>query len=323
MEFDDPIIIKRLENIFMPFMGKNKQVLEQSNNQFVHYTSAENAINIIKTKQLWMRSPSCMNDYMEITHGYKQLLRFFNSEGEHRQNFIDALDLYEEGIALEILKGFDEWWKKIENDTFIASISVHPIQENQHGRLSMWRAYGEQQAKAAIVLNNPPEAIKAASVMLIPALYYTYEDLEKELLLIIENIHKDIDYIKSRERETVFGTMIMTLIFFAVCLKHAGFKEEKEWRLIHLPLMLAQDNLVKREVETISGIPQIVYKIELDEYLRETVQDFNFIDLLDKVIIGPTQYPLALYDAFADALNQVGVTDLAGKIITSDIPLRT
>ena len=189
MELLDPVIFKKVESVFMPYLARHKDALKDSGNKFVHYTSAENAINIIKTKQFWMRSPSCMNDYMEITHGYDQLLKFFEPNGKHRQTFIKTLDLYEEGIALEILKAFDDWWEKIEHDTFISSISVHSVnEEDNHGRLSMWRGYGEQQAKAAIVLNKPPEPEPGqnSSIILSPALYFTYKDLEKEILLIIE-----------------------------------------------------------------------------------------------------------------------------------------
>lgn len=128
MDLENP---DNLEKIFMPHMAKSKESLTNGNNKFVHYTSAENAINIINSKTLWVRSPRCMNDYMGITFGHQQLVKFFNTK-EHRSRFVKALDAYEAGIAEEILDGFDEWWSKIQNDTFIASISIHPVTEDKH-----------------------------------------------------------------------------------------------------------------------------------------------------------------------------------------------
>ena len=49
----------------------------------------------------------------------------------------------------------------------------------------------------------------------------------------------------------------------------------------------------------------------------------EFSDLIDKVIIGPTQYPVVLYDAFEIALLKSGVEDISNRIVVSDIPLRT
>lgn len=322
MDLENQDNIERLEKIFMPHMAKGKENLTNGNNKFVHYTSAENAINILKSKTLWMRSPRCMNDYMEISHGHQQLVKFFNTK-EHREKFVTALDAYETGIAEEILNGFDEWWNKIQNDTFIASISIHPVSEDTHGRLSMWRAYGEQPAKAALVLNNPPKSNKSLGLILSPAAYFTYEELEAELLKIITSIEENIDYIKSLDKQSVFGTTIVSLIILAVCLKHPGFKEEQEWRIIHLPQMTDSNGSINSSVETISGVPQVVYKIPLENDKELEITGLDLHELIDKVLIGPTQYPLAIFNAFCIAMNEAGIEESASKITISDIPLRT
>ena len=162
---EDPNNLIQLQDITMPFLKKGKEQLSATGGKFVHYTSAENAMNIIKSKKLWMRSPKCMNDYSEITHGYNKLLNYFNTE-ETRASFIEAIDLYENGIALEILNDFDKWWKDINLDTFITSVSIHHSNENAHGRLSMWRGYGNNSASAAIVINNPPEPVQGLNIFL-------------------------------------------------------------------------------------------------------------------------------------------------------------
>lgn len=319
MSLDD----EKLQKICMPYLSKQQQELKERNNQFVHYTSADNAKNIIKSKRLWMRSPKCMNDYMEITHGYQQLWNFFDKK-EHKEYFSKIMNSITDDASNLILNAFNAWWMEIQNDIYIASISIHHEHENQSGRLSMWRAYGEHQAKAALVLNKPPEPIEELPLILSPAAYFTYEELENELLTMIKNIKENMTFIKTLDPNKVLGNVITYLITLAVCLKHPGFKEEQEWRVIYLPKMQAQaTELIERSVESIAGVPQIVYKLVLEEYEKSRVISMDIPNLVDKIIIGPTQYPLALLDAFHILLNEAGVSDASNKIVISDIPLRS
>lgn len=322
MDLDNTDTVEKLEPIIMPFLTKGREDLLAKGNKFVHYTSAENAINIINSKQIWMRSPKCMNDYMEISHGHQKLITFFNTK-ESREKFISAIDLYEEGLALEILNEFDEWWKNINLDTFVTSVSIHQEEENLHGRLSMWRAYGDKPAKAALVLNNPPEPINGLNIILCPALYYNDENINQELLKIIDNIISKIDYLKGLDKGIIKGTLILSLTMLAICLKHEGFKEEQEWRLIHLPKIPQPNNLIKNSIECINGIPQIVYKLPLKNSPEDDIHSVSIPEIIDRVIIGPTDYPLALLDAFTITLENAGIENPIDKIITSGIPLRT
>lgn len=322
MELEKEEVREKLENIFMPRLAEGKARLLSAGNRFVHYTTAENAINIIKSRELWMRSPACMNDYMEISHGYSLLLNFFQDE-KYRKTFIDSIDLYQVGLADEILNGFDAWWEKIRNDTFIASVSEHLSTEDKHGRLSMWRAYGSQEGKAGLVLNNPPKPSLKLGIILSQALYYTSDELSSDLLTIAESVSQNIEYIKTLKRETILGTVITSLIIYALCLKHPGFKEEREWRLIFLPNMLPDNNWVKKSIETIGGIPQIVYKMPFKNCEDLGITGLDLSELLERIIIGPSQYSFVLFDAFNSTLISEEILNSNKKIVVSDIPLRT
>lgn len=46
----------KLEQIFMPFATRQRQLFNERRGRFVHYTSAAAALSIIKNKCLWMRS---------------------------------------------------------------------------------------------------------------------------------------------------------------------------------------------------------------------------------------------------------------------------
>jgi hypothetical protein len=70
-------IMLKLENVFMPYAIARRTKIYKENGRFVHYTSAENALKIIQSKQMWMRNARCMTDYIEVSHGYQMLLQFF------------------------------------------------------------------------------------------------------------------------------------------------------------------------------------------------------------------------------------------------------
>jgi hypothetical protein len=44
--------------------------------------------------------------------------------------------------------------------------------------------------------------------------------------------------------------------------------------------------------------------------------------LIDRIIIGPSQYPLVLHEAFSDVLLELGVKEPHNRVFISDIPLR-
>jgi hypothetical protein len=143
------VLGKRLEGIFMPHSRKQRTDVYEKSKRFVHYTSAENALKIIKTKRLWMRSTTCMADYSEVEHGYQMLVSFFSDE-KKRAPFADALDICAPGAATEALTLFNQWWAHIRTNSYVVSISEHEDSEDWHGRLSMWRAFGGSLAKVAL-----------------------------------------------------------------------------------------------------------------------------------------------------------------------------
>jgi hypothetical protein len=84
----DRAAIRRLEDIFLPYAAGEKiearrrqGVLERGNLRFVHYTSAEAALGILRSKRLWLRNTQSMVDYREVRHGYDMLTRHFNTPG--------------------------------------------------------------------------------------------------------------------------------------------------------------------------------------------------------------------------------------------------
>ena len=160
---------KKFESIFIPqAMSRRNQILNPKTTEsarFVHYTSAEAALKIINQKRLWMRNTVCMTDYREVQHGFAALHKFF-SDKVKANSFKSVVNEVSQGAADEAIASFDEWWKSgvIQFNTFIASVSEHDVREDFHGRLSMWRAFGGNTARVALVFNVPSRSDGATAL---------------------------------------------------------------------------------------------------------------------------------------------------------------
>jgi hypothetical protein len=110
----------KLWGIFMPYATARRTEL----GRVVHYTSAENTIQIILSKTMWMRNTRCMADYREVEHGYEMLFEFFR-EPKRRDPFYKAFRGSSAGVGEEAVQLFNQWWNSIRFNTYIASISEH------------------------------------------------------------------------------------------------------------------------------------------------------------------------------------------------------
>jgi hypothetical protein len=53
---------------------------------------------------------------------------------------------------------------------------------------------------------------------------------------VIKKIRTNLDFLRSVDRSILVGTVFNTLMSAVSCLKHEGFHEEREWRVIYFPL---------------------------------------------------------------------------------------
>lgn len=315
----------RLESIFLPNARNRRNVLykKQDRARFVHYTSAEAALSIIKSKRIWMRNATCMSDYREVNHGY-DLLREFFADPVSLDKFIKALDSCSPNVADEAIKLFNQWWGDIQTNTYISSISEHDDKEDLHGRLSMWRAYGGSSARVAIVFSVPwyTEASKALNISFNPVAYLEKDDVHTEINPVISNVLENREFLSSVDRTILLGSVFNMLLAGVTCLKHEGFSEEREWRILYTP-KLRPSPLVELATETIGGVPQIIYKLPIDATVSDTLAGLDFSHLFDRLIIGPSPYPYAQYEAFVAALEKAGVQNARERVFVSGIPIRT
>ena len=310
---------KKLAEIFMPHASRRRSKMIADRGRFVHYTSAAAGLSIISSKSLWMRNTTCMSDFSEVQHGFANLQR-----QENLKLLIYSLNQHFAGAGAEAIALFDQWWSDTQFGTFIASISEHDPSEDTHGRLSMWRAFGGGvAARVAFVLKLPLEPASAQSlqVLLSPVSYFREAELAAEIASVTTNVRDNLNFLNTVDRPVLIASIFYMLVMGAVCLKHEGFFEEREWRIIYNPKRMASP-LMTFKVETVEGVPQIVYKLPLGGGPPADLDNISIPRMLDRLIIGPTPYPWAMYEAFVAALAEVGVPDAGNKVFVSGIPIR-
>jgi DUF2971 family protein len=323
----------RLEGIFMPEVRRQRNAFyaTNSNPRFVHYTRAEAALEIIKKKRLWLRNTTAMVDFREVEHGFDLLSKWFHA-ADNRSRFIAAFDAIHSGAALEAITKFDAMWQRsdfgVRGQTYIASVSVHDSSEDSHGRLSMWRAFGaDAAARVALVFKVPPLSGAAEFLQCIfsPVAYLNEERAYQIVEEVIANVAQERDFLRTVPYERIVNLIYFTFALAAICVKHEGFKEEQEWRIVYLPGFYPPPTppLIEREIVTIGGVPQPIYKFPLDVSVAPEIASLDVAAMFDRLIIGPARFPFVMFEAFKKTLEDAGVADAGSRVIASTIPIRS
>jgi hypothetical protein len=324
----------RLESIFMPEVCRQRNELFAATNlnpRFVHYTRAEAALEIIKKKRLGLRNATAMVDFREVEHGFDLLAKWFHSR-ENRTRFIAAFDEIHSGAALEAITKFDAMWQRpdfgVRGQTYIASVSVHHPSEDSHGRLSMWRAFGtDAAARVAFVFKVPPLSGAAEFLQCVfsPVAYLNEERAHQILEEVLTNVTRERAFLQTLPYEQIVNHIYFTFAIAAICVKHEGFKEEEEWRLVYLPGLYPPPSppRIEHDIVTIGGVPQPIYKFPLDAVVAPEIASLDVATMFDRLIIGPARFPFVIFEAFKKSLEDAGVADAGSRVIASTIPIRS
>jgi Protein of unknown function (DUF2971) len=319
--------IQKLSKIFFSNFEKRKKKLLRKKlnppskpNRLAHYTTAQNAINIFKSKKLWLRNTRFMDDYSEVRHGQELLSSYLRNDNWANRDKLQTV-LKKCGVELEHLSNFEKFWEHVGKDTYICCFSEHTTKDDEHGRLSMWRAFSKDLAAVAIIFKYPPDsAAKSLPVILSPVLYEQKEFIA-ELDKLLSNIDNNIDYLSEKLKpEEVADWVYWTLVMAVVSLKHPSFSEEREWRLLHLPAYFTDK--LESQTETNRGIPQVIYKFNFQNDLEKGISGTELNELVDSVIIGPSQFADAIHESLIAEMTSAGIEDAAHKVFFSNIPLR-
>lgn len=324
----------KLEEIFLPkFYNKKRQYylsdtgLIKNDALFVHYTSVKAALSIIREKRIWMRNAMHMSDYLEVQHGFDIMARLVSNENDRWIKFRNVIEEAFPEIVERAIKIYNDNFHGINHGTYVLSVSEHDMKENKYGRLSMWRAFGGQSERVAIVFKIPALSAgsQALQIFFNPVSYTDKDEEYVEIEEVIENIKNNRSFLERVNPDIIAAQVFSMILVNVVCMKHEGFREEREWRSVYFPKCFASEvssRLIESNVEDVAGVPQVVYKIPLDSAFDSVLADLDFFKLFDGLIIGPSKYPYAMYEAFCQELEKIGVVDAALKVRSSDIPIR-
>jgi len=298
------------------------QEIEHSSMRFVQYTSADAAMSIIQNKEIWLRNVQCMNDYLEVEHGISCLVSSFTNEDEGAK-FKTVMESIFPGFINEFTNLFDGWLPSLRSSTYITCLSEHPTNEDKYGRLSMWRAYGGKRSVALVmnasVFRSESDALAAYTY---PVEYQDSYSFNTEFGKLVSRIELEKDFILSLGKEMTINYLFQLFKAYALCVKHPGFHEEREWRVVYNPEIISS-KYITTDIESIDGVPQEVHKIALKNIPEENFNGATIPELIERIIIGPNDHQLVLGDTFIKLLEEAGCDNAAERIHYSGIPLRT
>lgn len=145
----------RLNSVFFPRASQAIERIRDGNLRLAHYTSAEAAYRIIQNEEFWMRKSTAMNDFLEVHHGWDCLKQSYSGDSGKRLHAI--LDRFAPTLRTRLEALFNGHIDGLLYETYLGCFSLHKNDEDEFGRLSMWRAYGRG-STVALILNNTPFA---------------------------------------------------------------------------------------------------------------------------------------------------------------------
>jgi hypothetical protein len=314
--------ISKEEWIFRPQYVRRFQEMISSGKKMVHYTSAEAALAIISNASIWLRNTLLMNDATEINYGNHLMTDYFAVAREERREFWNVVDRLTGGSAEKLRNLYDGWVPDLSDQTFVCCVAEHLEEENDLGRLSMWRAYGRPTG-VALVLNAHYLAMNATPLATYsyPVEYWTPAEAEYAFAELVWNVTKAEAHLATLSHDENYTWVFTALQTLALCIKHPAFKEEREWRVIHRPNSEAS-NLLKPRRVSIGGVPQRIFELPLVNNTDLGLQGISVADLIARVVIGPCEHSRPIAYAFIEALNEAGVPDADKKVWCSHVPFR-
>jgi hypothetical protein len=317
---DKPLDVSDLSAMCFPYITERAKKVKESGGRFVYYTTAEVATHILEFSEMWMRNALLMNDFGEVRYGFNCLSYALN--GRCGELLAEALNSPFPGLYEEVKAMLGDHSFIIGAETYMTCLSEHLPEEDQRGRLSMWRAYGGTTG-VAIVMNgdvmfSSSDALRAYSS---PVFYGDPAAFADEFMKTARNLQQNPQLLASVGREGLKSIVFEILRFAVLCTKHPGFHEEREWRVIASPRLNPSTRLIQ-SVQLVRGVPQIVLKIKLENVPEEGLVGLSPPELLNRIIIGPCEFPIPIYQAFYELLTRLGVPEPQNRLLVSDIPLR-
>lgn len=303
-----------LYGIFYNRAARRIAAARNSAQRFAYYTNGATARDVLVSKHLWMRLPSCMNDFSEVQHGRDLFLRTWETrEGNKLRRTIDAIC---PGVAERLIEEVRASTRLLFAETFIACVSEHDDDDDMFGRLSMWRAYGPQSGVALVFDGDifaADEPISGAYFS--PVEYLTDTEFAAEFEGLANRLELFQEQLQAVDRAEFFESLTNVARLSILCVKHPAFKEEREWRIFSWG---SDRGDLLRSIEVIAGVPQPVLKLPLANPAKAA----SVFSHLHRVLVGPTPFPVAVCTGLVELLRENGINDAEDRVWPTGVPLR-
>lgn len=276
-----------------------------------HYTSVEAGRNILTSQKIWFRNAKYMNDYMELEQGRRLMERWLRKTSDIREHEREYLE-----------REFRKQYKKWKDKTYLLCFSEGDNKrkkERKRGKLSMWRGYGTGGGVAFVfdlggVISSP-----VMGSPIYPVQYWKKTKFNFGMKRIIEAARWQFREQAQVKWESFLANDLLQMIYLV---KHPGFREEREWRIVLRPdaalfEKLKMHQTVHGHLETILGVPLDLPNCSREEMCRDHVQCFLH---LRKVIVGPSERAEDTREMFRGILRDKGFVMV--DTVLSDIPYR-
>ena len=194
----------RFLGIFHPGYQEALSGLISENGRLAYYTDADTALKIISNGEVWLRNATVMNDFSEIAYGLQLTMRALSGcAGKAFRRTVDEVFPGTIATVEELIGRLQNDWRF---ETYITCVSRHKPAEDQTGRLSMWRAYGD----TALVVRNTPLSSPTddLGVYSIPVNYFGPKECEVRLEKVTEAIRDNRHFIRQHGKKTFINNIV-------------------------------------------------------------------------------------------------------------------
>jgi hypothetical protein len=242
-----------------------------------HYCSLGNFLKIINSKELFLFNANNMNDRLETTW----IIHLINEEINKRKEIIKEENIKMLNISFSLNRLYP----------YISCFS-----ENEDS-LSQWRAYADNGKGIAIGFNPekfgiPNEIpvntlVKSNSIGYFRCIY----NINTQRRMINEIL--DILCLSINQGKTDEGDCINIATSFnklSVVAKNPCFVEEREIRIIHIPMVMGDKDNNTTILSGISEIDFLAKNESISSYFRFELKSIFSSELIPEIILGPKNY---------------------------------
>jgi hypothetical protein len=324
------ILMRNIPNHISPNYSE-----ESREDALFHYTTASGLLGIFQNNELWSTAYYCTNDEMELSSGRDVLTPVFRTKTQQMiQEKEPRVDIFRSrGVDIQ------EYANKFEQH--IVSFALHVLsvyitcfciprskEDFLHGLLSQWRGYGvdggyalqfsrkrlqeriDRMNKAhdlcyelQDVHYSPDNPLKDDVITHSEAFISAY----LEHLEMLENLQFNSEQVRN-PISGLSGGPLESLLDFLIHTKSGHFDEEKECRMSVLEPASSGLGVLPADYFNRNGL--------IVPYTR-TPPDFNVLDCIDWVIVGPSSKLESRFNSVSQMVKKMGLNI---KVRPSHIP---